>query len=590
MRHPALTRMLGVFLAVVSLITLIAGGLGFGRAASDRREQRRDDELLESRIAQAETLRREMAQQQESYDAAASVFPAREAEHKSESSDYRMDLATYTATRAGLVLGRKQLDETAAALDESMKLFQTGLIMFLQGKEAFDQIYDVYLLLRDTLDQGLGIYQEAASRLPENAEGEITFTPEELLALAELGHSGNAQLRELLENLRDGIPADQRQAGEFIRRALEQYNEVGPGLENFSVEGLAYGVSRELYERAAKAMETQLAEGMSPEEARAAADRICQETFGLSFEEVGQWLEENEPESAGESGQGTALSPEMLDLLLEQMPDDRDLIDVALGLLADSDRDLSDKEAAFRADPHDMSAAELLVVSYKEGLDASQRLLGLVEPTILDAKRTMDSTHHQLALGQEAILDGQAAVQDGYRQLDQKAWELLRQLRSMKRSRRLLEAERSELDELEAVIRGYEGKSDRYRTLRAQLLADDDIYERQKAGEDFLDASRGELQRRVPAHDRERTLRYVMCALMIAGALCGLLSALGAFEKPRIRKLWLPLLAAALFSALAEAISLTLGRGLLYSALFVLIFGLAMLPLGFESPDNRKNG
>ena len=591
MRHPALTRMLGVFLAVVSVITLIAGGLGFGRAASDRREQRRGDELLESRIAQAEALRREMAERQAEYDDAASVFPGREAAHKSESSGYRMDLATYTATRAGLILGRKQLDETAAALDESMELFRTGLIMFLQGKEAFDQIYNVYLALRSTLDQGLAIYQEAASRLPEDSEGEISFTPEEVLALAELGHSGNEQLRGLLEQLRDGIPADQRQAGDFIRRALEEYQAVSPDLENFSVEQLAYGVSRELYDRASEAMDAELAEGVSPEEARAAADRICRESFGLSFDEVGQWLEENEPEGNGaDSDEGGTLSPEMLDLLLEQMPDDRDLIDVALGLLADSDRDLSEKEAAFRADPHDMSAAELLVASYKEGLDASERLLGLVEPTILDAKQTVDSTHHQLALGQEAILDGQAAVKDGYRQLDQKAWELFRQLRSMKRSRRQLEAERGELDALEDVILDYEDRSDRFRTLRAQLLADDAIYERQKAGEDFLDASREELKLRVPAHDRAYALRRVMCALMIAGALCGLLSALGAFEKPRIRKLWLPLLAAAVLSAAAEAISLSLGRGLLYSALFVLIFALAMLPLGFEGGTNTKNG
>ena len=580
MKHPALTRMLGVFLAVVSVISLFAGALGFGRAAGDYREQQREDTLLDSRIRKAEALRLQMEAEQAAYDEAAALFPDEEARHDSERNDYRMKLATYPATRAGLVLGRKQLDEASAALDESMELFRQGLIMFLEGKKSFDQIYRIYQTLRGTLDEGQAIYQQAAARVPEDSDGEVVFTPEEVLALAELGHSGNAQTRELLEELREGIPADQRQAGDYVRRALEQYNEVGPDLEDFSVEQLAYGFSRALYDQAAEAMEAQIAEGLSPEEARAAADRICEESFGLSFDEVGQWLEENRPaESGGEGGGSASIPPEMLDLLLEQLPGDRDLVDLAVGLLDDSDRDLSEKEAAFRADPHDMSAAELLIASFKEGLDAAQRLLGLVEPTILNAKEQMDSAHYQLALGQDAILDGQRKVKDGYRQIDRTEEDLLRQLERMKRRRLRLQAEKGELDGLEAVIDRYEDALGQYRTLRAQLMADDTIYERKQAGEDFLDAAREELSLRVPAHRTEYRLRCVIHALMIAAGAFGLLSALGAFEKPRIQRLWLPLLAALLPTLAAEGLSLALGRGLLYSVLFVGVFALLLLPL-----------
>ena len=106
MKHPALTRMLGVFLAVVSVISLIAGALGFGRAAGDYREQQREDTLLDSRIQKAEALRLQMEEEQADYDAAMEVFPDRESAHSSARSDFRMKLATYTATRAGLVLGR----------------------------------------------------------------------------------------------------------------------------------------------------------------------------------------------------------------------------------------------------------------------------------------------------------------------------------------------------------------------------------------------------------------------------------------------------------------------------------------------------
>lgn len=576
MRFPALSRMLGVFLAVVSVISLVAGALGFGRAAGDYREQQREDTLLDNRIRKAEELRRELADEQPDYDAAMDVFPEREDRHNSARSDYRMKLATYTATRAGIKLGREQLDQAAAMLNESMELFRQGLILFAEGKKSFDQIYDVYLVLRGTLDEGLAIYEGAAARVPEGGD-EVVFTPEELLAMAELGHRGNEQTRALLEDLREGVPGDQHEAADFVRRAMEEYNEVGPDLENFSVEQLAYGVSQALYDQAAEAMANGLAEGMSPEEARAAADQICEESFGLSFDEVGQWLDENKPADSGAGG--TTIPPEMLNMLLEQMPGDRDLIDVALGLLADTDRDLTEKEDAFRADPHSMSAAELLIASFKEGLDASQRLLGLVEPTILDAKAQMDDAQHQLAVGRDAILDGQKQIRSGYMELDRTAESLLQQLARLKRRLTRLEKERGELDELEAVIDGYQDADAQYRTLRAELLGDDAIYDRKEAGEDFLDAAREELALRVPAHLREHRLRCVICALMLAAGAFGLLAALGIFEKPRIKRMWLPLAAAIVPTLAAEAISLALGRGLLYSVLFVGIFSLSLLPL-----------
>ena len=588
MRHPAVTRMLGVFLAVLSVISLAAGALGFGRAAGDYREQQREDTLLESRIQKAETLRLQMEEKQADYDDAMAVFPDKEEGHEHARSDYRMKLATYTATRAGLVLGRRQLDAAAAALDESWELFRQGLILFIEGKKSFDQIYAVYEVLRGTMDQELAIYHEAASRVPEGSDDEIVFTPEEILAMAELGHRGNQQTRELLAGLREEIPADQHQAGDFVKRALEEYNEVGPELENFSIELLAYRVSQTLYDQAAEAMDAELAGGASAEEARAAADRICEESFGLSFDEVGQWLDENEPDVA--SGEGATIPPEMMEMLLEQMPGDRDLVDIAVGLLEDTDRDLSEKEAAFRADPHDMSAAELLVASFGESLDASQRMMDLVEPTILDTKKQMDDTQHQLAVGRDAILDGQKQVQDGYDQLDRTAESLLHKLERMRRLRIRLENERSDLDGLQAVIDSYEDDAAQYRTVRTELLGDDAIYDRREAGEDFLDAAREELALRVPAHRREYRLRLVICALMIAAGAFGLLAALGAFEKPRILRLWLPLLAALVPTLAAEAISFALGRGLLYSVLFVGVFALAMLPLCVGSAKSKPAG
>ncbi len=585
MRFPALTRMLGVFLAVVSLLTVAAGWLGLGSADRDYQEQNRQDELLDNLIFQTETLQQELAEKQFDYDAVMRIYPGRKEQHRLDSAAYRMDLATYTATRGGLEMGRKQLDETAAMLDESMATLMQGFLLFLDAEEEFLKIYDLYASVRAALDQALSLYASAAARMPEGTEpGEVEFSPDEILALAELEHSLYAQIRDLLTGWQENMPSDQRQTADYIRKAIAEYNEAGGSLESFDVERLAYDFSKALYTQAQGAMDGALASGLSYEEARAAADRICSEVFGLSFDEVSQWLDGNMPTGSASAGGSVDLSPEMLEMLLSRLPNDRDLVDIALGLLDDSENDLRAKEDAFRADPHDMSAAELLLAAAGQGLDALQRLFGLIEPTIVEAKKTMDATHGQLDFAWATIHKGQLAVQDSYKEMLEKDYEQFVKFRQMKRTRRELAEARDKLDELAAVVDDYEALNEHYRSLRGQLLADDEIFARKEKGEDVIEAAYAELNLRRPAHSSEFRWRRWMCALMIAGGLFGFIASLGCFEKPKMRRLWIPLLLAALPAAGSEAIALGLGRGLLYSALFVLLFALVILPLILVKP------
>ncbi len=587
MRYPALSRLLAVFLAVLSVTTIVAGALGFDRAGKDYKEQRREDALLENRITTSEALRAELAEKQADYDAASAVYPGQEEQHRSKSAKYRMALATYTATRAGLRLGRQQLLDAAALMDESLKLFWPGFSVFEQAENAFAQVYQLYLTILDSLSQGAAIYDEAKARLPEDAEGEVVFSPEEVLALAELGHGVYGQLTALLEGLRESVPEDQHEAADLLRQAVESFNEAGSELAGFSVERLAYGFARDLYDEAAASLEAERPDGLSEEEARAAADRLCMESFGLSFEELGQWLDENEPAESGGS-ESVTIPPEMMGMLFDGLPDDRELIDTALALIADSERSLSEKEAAFRADPYDMGAAELLLEAGKEGLDSVGRLLDLLKPTILAIGKQMLSAREQLDAAYLALMEGQRQVEEGLRGLQEQTALLPGQLLELLRERRLLSGQKLALERLEAVIGGYEESYERLRSLRGALLADDEIYERQKAGEDYLAAAQAMLDARIPAHHSEFLQRCVMCALMLISGLIGLIAALGAFEKPRIRRMWLPLLGAVLPSVFAEAIALRLGRGLLYSALFVIIFALSMLPLCQRQTKGEK--
>ena len=79
--------------------------------------------------------------------------------------------------------------------------------------------------------------------------------------------------------------------------------------------------------------------------------------------------------------------------------------------------------------------------------------------------------------------------------------------------------------------------------------------------------------------EQEYRGRLLMSMLMILCGVFGILSVLIAFEKIKCRGLWLFVLAAVLLSAGSVLCSLLLGRGLLYTAVFVVFFGLILLPL-----------
>ena len=74
------------------------------------------------------------------------------------------------------------------------------------------------------------------------------------------------------------------------------------------------------------------------------------------------------------SGEAVTIPPEVLSMLLEEMPSDQDLVDVAIGLIEDADSDLSAKEAAFREDPHNVGAGELFLAALLGSLDSAQRV------------------------------------------------------------------------------------------------------------------------------------------------------------------------------------------------------------------------
>lgn len=584
MKHPALMRMMGVFLAVVSLLTILAASLGFRSAEKDRAENERQDRLLGERIEQASALSAELDGGRSDYDPAKAVLADRQQAHDKLRSDYRMKLGTYTATKAGLRLGREQLDAAAAALKEASALFWSGYSLFKKGYEAFKPIYSAYSEVKGKLADGEALYAGAAEAKAESGDGPAVLSAEQVLALAELEDRALGELADLLTQLHDQTPPDQRKAAEYVRQAMAEYNELAPTLRDFSVEKLAYDVSLDVYEQAKQAM---LSQGDNADEALAAADRICEESFGLTYEELGQWLEEHEPQSDPDASSLPELSPEMTEMLLEQLPGDRDLLETAVGFVGDTRSDLSAKIEAFKTEAQDMDAAALLLVFLRESLDGAQRLLGLFGPTVESAWEQLEEARVQLANASYALSEAQAGIDEGYRQLEETEEDLAKQLEGLEAGKGVVERDASDLAELNVLVESYEDLLARYRTARAVLMSYEGVARAVTDGGELIGSARAELSGRQAEHDRLSRLRPVVCALTLAAGIVGFLCALGAFEKPRIPCLRLTLLLAAALAAAGEWLSVSLGRGLWYTSLFVGIFALLSLPIASRNKERK---
>ena len=116
MRHPALTRFFAAFLAVMSAITLISGGICIRKAGNDREKQNTNTLRLSQKTAEAKELHAELDSMSESFEDKNAEYDEAKARYDSEKLSYRKDLAIYTATEAALKQAQEKIDEGYAAL------------------------------------------------------------------------------------------------------------------------------------------------------------------------------------------------------------------------------------------------------------------------------------------------------------------------------------------------------------------------------------------------------------------------------------------------------------------------------------------
>lgn len=580
MRHPALTRALSVLLMIVSVLTLLSGALSLRKAKTDRQEESRREELLREQINRAAELRSRMEAGQDAYDALDSELPQERDAYETDSSTYKKDLNEYTLSRVGLILGDKALRQAWSALRDGRRQYEQGLAAFQEGKAAFDSIYALYQQAREALNRGWEAWREGKNRIAEGETAPDALQPEDVLTLIDSAKQSTGALETLVKSLREETPEGQNQASQAMIDALRQLQTIGD-VSVGDLQSMSYAAGERLYQQARQLAQERIEAGTPEEEAFAEADALVRQSMELGYAELESWLQANEQgiNEAVSSVPEIDLSEEQIGLLTDFLPDDRALLDDALSLLEGTEQDLTAKEQELRSDPENVNTPELLMDLLELQLSAAERLFGLFEPQILAARQQMEELSAQMAAAGDMITAGDQAVQEGWRELYYREKDVLATAEELKQRKTELEKQYQTLTDREEDAEAFRDVTADFRSARAALMAHDEIADSVDSGEDLVAAAERTLEANRVRSDEIFTARVRMCILMLLGAAAGVVGALGGFEKPRIKALWLPLILAVLLTAGGEAQSILLGRGLWYTALFVIIVGLGMLPL-----------
>lgn len=587
MKHPALVRVLAVALAVVSVLTLLSGAICVGKAAKDNNENLRQIDLLSEKTDNASLLLRQLEEGKGDFESTDLSLPETRDQYSQDMSDYRTELATHTATKAGLVLGKNALSTASAALKSGREQYEQGLAAYEQGAAAFDELYQQYLAAKEGLELGWAAYYEGVKRLEENsAELDAQRKKvEAMLTAISATKETISQLKELIASLEEQLPENQEALEAKLKELEDLINELSPKLSEYEKQMLLYNAACALVEEADMLMARLIEEGYSDEEVKARADELCMEAFGMSYEELKLWLENNEPvldeenQEIQEDRIQIELTQEQYEALLKLLNENKEQLQKAKEALEAAETQLAEQEAQLQAALAAMDEPAKQLALLKAQLEEGQKQLEAGEPAILEGKAQMDTAKAGLDAAKTALDEGEKQLNAGWGQMAAKEKELEEQAEELKAEKERLEGVYADIGTMEDSVDSYESLEDRTASAKAALMTYDGIAHRVGEGGELIASANAELQEMRQNGEKEYRGRLVMSILMILSGVFGILSVLAAFEKIGRRGLWLFVLAAALLSAGSELCSLLLGRGLLYTAIFVVIFGIILLPL-----------
>ena len=531
MRHPALTRFFAAFLAVMSAITMFSGAVCIRKAAENREKQNTTIERLAGKNAEARRLRAELDAMPEEFEVQSAEYDESKERYDSEKNSYRKDLSIYTATESALQQAQEKIDEGYAALRMGWIQHDNGEKKLDEAEAQFRPGYEQYLAGKAQLEEGrrqLAEAEKLKESMPDPAIMRSAIN-ELKASRSDISVSLNA-IQSTLEN----PPLD------------PDTGEVDEAAQRAQLRAQLFVLSGKLAAIQATLSREYGAEVVSRELSTAAA-ALSQRSEALA--------------------DGNLSEDEMIAAARQILASGQSLTGAFDSAIASAERSLSVIES---------------IPALKAQLDAAEAKLKEAEPALLQAKQGFDEGRKQLDAAKQQLIWAEAQLISGTKELEEKRAEQEELREDLERRKTELEEESERLEALLLVIEDYRDKRDRFSNLRYALTADEGIGARVRAGEDLIDGTEEELAARRESAQREYELRMTAAILMLAAALCGLIAVISAFRNGPWRALRPFAFLGFACSAAAEGVSLYADRGVIYTALFVGVFGAAVLALNLK--------
>ena len=549
MKHPALARVFSIVLAVMSLIMLLNGAVGFGKADVALKESLEQYRRIEEKTDTYEALSLQL-KNSVSYEEALAELEALQEQHDDDAAQHRTDLATHTATMGGYELGAKMILEGKEQLAAAKAELEEGKALLAEKEQQFNQLSAAFEAVEPLLTAAIN----ALSGSEEEYKAAITLI-DTLIAQIDVILANRPQLPELPEEPTLPI-APPEDADEETKAAYEQ----------------AMAVYQQLLDAFEKAMEEYEGNLAEYETALAAWEQEYQAVLSSVLADAG------EVDSRIQNGSA------LMNAALGQLP--ADVLD-DLGGLDDSDISMPDLS--------NMSLEEIraALVQLRAYLVAEGNVKTALE-------KALASLQSQLAEGQQAIAQAKAQVLLGEKALKKAEQELQHQLELLWYNMGQLEDESADLEadklrldqeseDLDRRLVSVDEKKEmeqKHRSARIVLMQEAGIASAVNAGGDLVESARAYIQNGRDGAQRHHGLLYAINALALAGGLLGLLSIPGSFEKTRRRLLLiLPTVLCLVCALAADGLNMYLGLGQMYTALAAALA--AAIHLATILPQNK---
>lgn len=549
MKHPALTRLFSIVLAILCLTMLLAGlGCAAG-AVSGRGSAMADLARLEDRIEEYRQILSAL-DGGSSYQELDYALSEEREQHDDQASQHRMDLAVYTATRGGIRAGAEALDQAEDAFAQGKAQYQAGLALFEEQEAAFWEGYRQFQEGKQQLEDGrktMELAQAALSGLRTQLEQNRT-----LAAILE-SEDENAR-KELSVAAYDSLLQSLDQAVYLYDMLKDQ-----GGISAEQVQQLAAMLAQQTDADLSWLTEEMAWEGITEESLAELETRVAEAT-GMTVDEIRAQIQQQRDSVAGQDAD-VPISEEQFEALQAAYIQAREWLQTV-------DSAMEEK----------LSEYESQLAELEDQLNTAQEQIEALEPCMEQGKAAIEQARAALDLAGSQMRLGEQGLADGRRQLEEQAAELDAQAEKLRAEKVELDAEAEALEKLQAAAEEQREQERRETSVRLMLLEREGIQTRVDSGMALLPAAEDYAEALLRQTEATARGRLCVSALMILGAIAGFAAIPAAFEKTK-KRFWLiaPVLLCFGCAVGAELLCRSLGRGDSYSALSVAAFATVQL-------------